>query len=148
LRDSSIQRIRPGWAPDIPAAHSALPAPDPRLWPDYIRTWWREATGACSPLDIFIFDFGANACLYLQDAITAAATMEIDASEWHIDDGYPVFIFEAGKLPAIQRQLGSMGYNVRILVPGERPPDSGKRTRAKVLNIAIGFAKREGALLS
>jgi hypothetical protein len=71
-----------------------LPIPDRRHWPGEIRTWFRNATGECGPLDIFIFAYGQVGGLYLQDAVTAAAVLEVDASEWHTARGFPVFILE------------------------------------------------------
>lgn len=121
--------------------------PDPSGWPEEIRTWFRSATGGCQALDIFIFNYGRLACLYLQDAVTAAAVLEIDASEWHTERGYPVFVFDAARIDEIQRQLSICGYDVHVLEPSDKPKRPGGHKRAKVLSISVGRerAKRERA---
>lgn len=69
----------------------SLPIPDGRAWPEDVRVWFHKATGECGPLDVFIFNHGQVACMYLQDAVTAAAILEVDASEWFTERGYPIF---------------------------------------------------------
>ena len=96
-------------------------------------------------MDVFIFKHGQFACLYLQDAITAAAVMDVDISEWHIERGYPVCVFDPGRIGEIQHQLGIVGYEVRVLEPVEQQAQPRKRKRARVLNIAVGRDKAKKA---
>lgn len=142
---SGVRRIGTKQFSGITAGIGVLPIPDPRTWPEEIRAWFRKATGECAPLDVFIFNHGQVACLYLQDAITAAAVMEIDISEWHTERGYPVFVFDPGRIGEVQHQLGIVGYEVRVLEPVERQVQPGKRKSAKVLNIAVGRDKAKKA---
>jgi hypothetical protein len=115
----------------------ALPIPDPRTWPDGIRVWFRDAVGECGPLDVFIFNHRRLAALYLQDAITAAALLDVDAAEWHTERGYPVFCFDPARIGEIQHRLGMCGYAVHIVGMGEQQTQQHpKRKRGSVVSIA------------
>jgi hypothetical protein len=121
----------------------ALPIPDSRLWPAEIRAWFSKAVGEWGPLDIFVFDYGQVASCILHDAITVAAILPVDASEWHTEGGYPAFIFDSQRIGAIQHRLGCAGYNVHVLTPAEQQKQQPrKRKRAAVVSIA--HARRQG----
>lgn len=122
----------------------SLPIPDGRAWPEDVRVWFHKATGECGPLDVFIFNHGQVACMYLQDAVTAAAILEVDASEWFTERGYPIFCFDPKRIGEIQHRLGIVGYTVHVLEPAEGPKRPSPRKRGKVLNIAVGREKARG----
>lgn len=140
---SNIRRIGIKRQSGTSAGLGFLPVPDPRSWPEEILTWFRKATGECGPLDVFIFNHGQVAALYLQDAVTAAAVMEIDISEWRTERGYPVFCFDPERIGEIQHRLGIVGYEVRVLEPAEQQKQAKQSRRAKVLNIAVGREKAQ-----
>jgi hypothetical protein len=131
----------------IPSGTGVLPVPDPRTWPDYIRVWYRQATGAANPLQVFIFDHGPMAALYLQDALTAAAILEIDPGEWCVEAGYPVFVFAPARIPEIRRRLSAAGYQISVLVHAERLQEREGYRPAKVLSITAGREKAQEAQL-
>jgi hypothetical protein len=112
-----------------------LPIPDARLWPAEIREWYRNAAGDCGPLDVFIFSSGQVGSMYLQDAITAAAVMRVDASEWHTERGFPAFIFDAGRTDEIRHRLDQCGYTVHVLDPTAKQKRPSKRRGAPVVSI-------------
>ncbi|MGA2266931.1 MAG: hypothetical protein ABSH44_00550 [Bryobacteraceae bacterium] len=101
-------------------------------------------TGGAGPLDVFLFDHDRVAALYLQDAVTAAAILDIDPSEWHTERGYPAFVFDAARIGEIQRCLDICGYNVNVLEPKGERRQPGSRKRARVLSISIGHQKMQG----
>lgn len=138
----NVRRIGATLEAGDPSSIGMLPVPNPRLWPAEIRTWYRNATGECGPLDIFLFDYGDVGSLYLQDAITAAAVLSVDASEWHTERGFPVFVFDASRIGEIQHRLGLCGYTVRMVQPAAEPKRS-KRRRAPVVDIGSGRKKRK-----
>lgn len=117
-----------------------LPVPDPRVWPEEIRTWFRNTVGQWGPSDVFIFDEGAFACMYLQDAVTAAAVLDISVSEWHTERGFPAFCFESARIGEIQHRLGNIGYQVHVLKPETqtRKDTPDKHRRAEVVEISVG----------
>jgi hypothetical protein len=89
--------------------------------------------------------------MYLQDAVTAAALLNVEESEWHTEGGYPAFDFPAEKIAAFDRRLTLCGYSVRI-VPLTSSGAPVRRTRAEVVSIAeardqsgLRIRKPEGA---
>ena len=119
-----------------------LPIPDPRTWPAEIKDWFCGAVGEWTPTDVFIFDQGQVASLYLHDAITAAAILEIDVSEWHTERGYPAFFFDPQRIGEIQHRLGLYGYTVHVLEPSQQENQFRKRKRASVVSIASAREKQ------
>lgn len=120
-----------------PTAIGLLPTPDPRTWPDEICAWFRGATGECGPLDVFVFNHGQVAACYLQDAITAGAILDVDASEWHTERGYPAFFFAPSRIGEIQHRLGICGYVVHVLQVGkEQQKQPCNRKLAPVVSIS------------
>jgi len=134
LGSSNIRRRSSG-----ASSIGALPIPDPRTWPDEIRARFRNAAGECGPLDISIFDYGQVAACYLADAITCAAMLEVDPSEWHTERGYPVFCFHPERIGEIQHRLGVCGYTVHVLSPEEHRKQP--RKRGAVVSIASAREK-------
>lgn len=137
---SNVQRIGPTRRADDGGSIGMLPIPDARFWPAEIREWYRNATGECGPLDVFIFSSGQVGSMYLQDAITAAAIMPVDALEWHTERGFPAFIFDGARIGEIQHRLGRCGYTVHILEPAGRRKQSSRQRRA-VVSIASARQK-------
>jgi len=115
---------------------------DPRHWPAEIRVWFNNATGAHGPLDVFIFDSGQVGAMYLQDAITAAALLQVDASEWHTERGFPAFVFDRARIGEISHRLGICGYHVHVLEPATTASKSPKRKRSAAV-VSIAGARRE-----
>ncbi|MDR3702000.1 MAG: hypothetical protein P4L56_20295 [Candidatus Sulfopaludibacter sp.] len=80
--------------------------------------------------------------MYLQDAVTALGILEVDASEWRTEAGYPIFVFERGRIAEISHRLGLCGYVVQVLEPtGEQKTAA----RAQVIDIACGRRGTQGA---
>src|SRR4051794_20561330 len=115
VASSNMRRIGVHGRGGAPAG--LLPVPDPRTWPAEIRAWYRAAVGACGPCDVFVFDYGRYSAMYLQDAVTAAAVIEIDLSEWHVEQGYPAVICDPERISEVERYLGLVGYKVHVLQP-------------------------------
>jgi hypothetical protein len=131
-----MRRTGTGRRGKTPAQIGVMSVPDPRTWPEEVRAWFRAATGECGPSDVFIFDHGVVGALYLQDAITAAAILDISISEWHTEQGYPVFTFVPQRIGEIERRLGLCGYTVHILQQAENGRQPQKHRRAPVISIA------------
>ena len=142
---NGVRRVNTKQSSGTGVGISGLLIPDPRTWPEEIRSWFRGATSDGGPLDVFIFNHGRLGCLYLQDAVTAAAVMDIDISEWHTERGYPVFCFHADRIGEVQHRLGIMGYKVHVLELVERRSPPGRRQGTKVLSIAVGREKGQRA---
>lgn len=140
---SNARRTGASYRSGVSSSVGNLPVPNPRTWPKEIREWFRSTIGEAGPLDVFVFDYGQIACLYLQDAITAAAVLPIAPSEWHTEHGYPIFCFESERMPDIQKQLCVVGYEVHVLAPAQRHQPT-QQSQAKVINIA-SIRKREKA---
>lgn len=142
---SNIQRIGATRRADDGGSIGMLPIPDARFWPAEIREWYRNATGDCGPLDVFIFSSGQVGSMYLQDAITAAAVLPVvGALEWHTERGFPVFIFEAGRIDEIRHRLDRCGYRVCVLDPTAKQKRPSKRRRAPVVSIALARGTQKG----
>lgn len=118
-----------------------LPIPDPRTWPAEIRNWYRAATGECGTFDVFIFYYGPFAAMFLHDAVTALGALDVDISEWHAEEGYPVFVFDPERIGEIQRWLGIYGYAVHVLEPTEKPKAA---VQAQVISIASARGGKQG----
>jgi hypothetical protein len=118
-----------------------LPIPDARTWPLEIRTWFHNAVGEAGPLDVFIFNHGQVAALYLQDAVTAAAVLDVHIEEWHTERGYPVFVFDPGRIDEVRHHLGLCGYVVRVLEPADGRRPHARRKPAAVVNISSARVK-------
>jgi hypothetical protein len=127
-----------------PAAIGFLPIPDPRTWPVDVRNWYRQVTGdAHGPLHVFIFHHGPVAELVLQDAVTALGILEVDPSEWHIEDGFPAFQFTSERIDEYSHRLRAAGYIVGVLNPIEKGAQTTEKTeRAAVINIASVRSER------
>lgn len=125
-----------------PRAIGALPIPDPRTWPGEIKTWYQGAVGECGPSDIFIFDAGQVAAMYLHDAVTAAAVVEEAASGWHTEDGYPALCFSPGRITEIQDRLEALGYSVHVHEPANQQTPPRGRKRAAVVDIACARGEK------
>jgi hypothetical protein len=120
-----------------------LPIPTARFWPAEIRAWYKNATGDYGPLDVFIFSSGQVGSMYLQDAITAAAIMPVDALEWHTERGFPAFIFDAGRIDEIRHRLDKCGYTVHVLDPTTKQKPR-KRRGASVVSIDFARGTQKG----
>ena len=142
MRSSNVRRIGKARLAGDAGSIGVLPNPDPRFRPAEIRAWFRNATGVCGPLDVFIFDSGQVGAMYLQDAVTAAAVLPVDASEWHTERGFPAFIFDAARIDEIRQRLDGSGYTVRVLHSTAEQKRSVKRRRAPVVD--IGSARKKG----
>jgi hypothetical protein len=145
---SNVRRISRKRQQSVSAGIGVLPIPDPRTWPANIREWYLDATGGCGPLDVFIFNYGTMAAMYLQDAVTALGVLSVDVSEWHTERGFPAFLFDAAKVDEFSRQLRLCGYAVRILQPAEGNKRAGRPKRARVIEIAAGRERSTVRLLS
>jgi hypothetical protein len=134
---SNVRRmIRPGRQSGATRGIGVLPIPDPRTWPPEIRTWFRNAVGEWGALDVFVFNYGSVAACYIHDAVLVGALLEADGSEWHVEGGYPAFVFNPCRIGEIQRRLGSAGYDVHILEPsGQQRRQPPERKRAPVVCI-------------
>ncbi len=134
---SNTRRTMASRRPNSKVAIGVLPIPDPRTWPEEICSWFRGETGECGPLDVFVFHHGQVAACYLQDAITAGAILDIDASEWHTERGYPAFFFAPSRIGEIQHRLGICGYVVHVLqVDKEQWKKPRNRKPAPVVSIS------------
>ena len=134
---SKLHRMkRRGGSSTNPAAIGVLPIPDPRTWPIEIREWFRQVAGDCGPFGMLIFTYRNIGAMYLQDAVTALGILGVDETEWHTEDGYPVFEFGAEKIAEFARRLTSCGYSVHILQVASRTNAGNLRTRAEVVSIA------------
>ncbi|MGD0669533.1 MAG: hypothetical protein ABSB23_18395 [Bryobacteraceae bacterium] len=111
---------------------AALPIPDPRTWPSEIRTWFRNAVGEWGALDVFVFNYGSVAACYIHDAITVGALLEVTGDEWHIEGGYPAFVFDPVRIGEIQHRLGNAGYDVHVLEPAGQQKPSARRLASVV----------------
>ena len=60
--------------------------------------------------------FSANQSveMYLADAMTALGILDVSPDEWHTDQGYPVFVFEPGRITEIQLRA----FCLRLLTRG------------------------------
>ena len=128
---------------NMPAAIGSLPIPDPRRWPVNVRNWYRQVTGDDrGTLHVFIFHHSPMmAAMYLQDAVTAIGILDVDPSEWHVENGFPSFQFVPEKIGDYSRRLRAAGYVVGVLKPVEksvtRPTERHARvSRAAVIDIA------------
>ena len=126
---ASLSKVRETSTTIATASSGSLPYPDPRAWPKGVRDWFCAVRGNCVPLDIFIFNHGNSAAMYLQDAITAQCILNVEPSEWQIDQGYPAFVFHPAKIDAIRRFLEKVGYSVKVMVPACQP--AALKARAK-----------------
>jgi hypothetical protein len=140
-------RLRASWTS---AAIGSLPIPDPRTWPAGARERFREMTGECGPLDVFIFTSGPVASFYLHDAVTAAGILEVDPSGWHTEDGYPALHFPSSEVEEYSRRLTACGYAVRVIEMAGGGAENGvKAAPAPVIDIASarrGEGPRESRL--
>lgn len=142
---SNVRRARrkAAWAP---AMIGILPIPDPRTWPTGARERFREITGVCGPLDVFIFTSGPTAAMYLQDAVTALGILGVGPAEWRTDEGYPVFQFRADRAVEYSQILTACGYTVRVVELTQRcERNSGGAKRAEVIDIASARRGRTNA---
>lgn len=135
-----------------PAERLGYQIPDPAGWYPVMCKWYRDTTAewAEGPSDIFIFLAGNMGRIVLQDAISVvglAGAINIDASEWVTEDGYPEFFFHAARLAEVVGVLERARYSVKILVPGNRAPETPTRWKppagsAGGLVVDIGEARR------
>lgn len=103
-----------------PAERLGYQIPDPAGWYPVMCKWYRDTTAewAEGPSDIFIFLAGNMGRIVLQDAISVvglAGAINIDASEWVTEDGYPEFFFHAARLAEVVGVLERARYSVKIL---------------------------------
>ena len=117
------------------AGIGVLSIPDPRTWPAAIRQWYRNAAGDCGPLEVFIFNFGETAAMFLHDAITGAGLLGAAEFEWHVEAGYPAFIFDVAKIEEFTRRLSQAGYIVRELIPVEAQKPIKRRGLTKTARV-------------
>ncbi len=144
MRSSNVRRIGVPQRTGDAAGIGMLPIPDPRTWPTEIRTWYRDAVGECSPLDVFLFNHGQMGAAYLQDAITAAAVLEVDPSEWITERGFPVFMFSLAKIGEVERRLSMCGYTVHVVETAGGQKKRSKQRRAPVVSIACARPREKG----
>ena len=135
---SKIHRIRRGSASSLPPAIGSLPIPNSLIWPQEIRDWFRDVLGESGPFTVLIFHRGNLGGMYLQDAVTAAALLEVEDAEWHTEGGYPAFEFPAEKIAAFERRLTLCGYSVRIVPMTTSGTEVRAHSRAEVIDIARG----------
>jgi hypothetical protein len=112
-----------------------LPIPDPRSWPAEIRKWFREITAGAGPRDVFIFERKAAAEMYLVDAVTALGVLDVSPSEWHTDEGFPLFRFRRSRIEEFRIRLAMCGYTVRVFVEAS-PSLPLQSRRARVVDIS------------
>jgi len=144
VRSSNVHRIGSTRRAEDAGSIGVLPIPDARFWPAEIREWYRNATGDCGPLDVFIFSSGQVGSCMLQDAITAAAVLPVGASEWHTERGFPAFIFDAGRIDEIRHRLDKCGYTVHVLDPTAKQKRPSERRGAPVVSIDFARGTEKG----
>jgi hypothetical protein len=132
-------KIRAWRTSNTPAAIGSLPIPDPRRWPVNVRNWYSEVTGDDrGTLHVFIFHHSPMmAAMYLQDAVTAIGILDVDPSEWHIENGFPAFQFAPEKIGDYSRRLRAAGYVVGVLKPVEKSVTRQTARRARVSGAAV-----------
>ena len=120
------------------AVSRGFPIPDSRRWPAEVVGWLGRLKGDYRPRDAAIFDYGSFAAMYCEDAITALAILDVDASSWSVSGDYPTFTFDSAKTTAYGQRLAACGYRVRILEPSHQ-----RELRAKVVDIAVARERLE-----
>ena len=112
----------------------SFPFPDPRTWPaDAVRRF-QEVTAPRSVCDVFIFDLGEYAALYMEDAILAINILSVCPEEWRTGAGYPALVFYSWKIANYTEQLQAAGYKVWIMDAAQRKGTASTRG-VKVVNI-------------
>ena len=127
----------------LPSMIGELPIPDPRTWPTEATARFRELTGPCGSLDVFIFVSGPAAAMYLHDSVAALGILDVDPSEWHTEGGYPAFQFAAKRISEYSRRLTQCGYNVRIVGMAGTQQSVGMEPRAEIVEISSGRCWRK-----
>jgi len=116
--------------------------PDPATWPAESRAWFNAVRGQYGPKDLFVFDGGAVAWMMMEDAYTGAALLSVDESNWNLDFGYPILVFEHSFVEEYTRILTSAGYNLHVKTfPQKRPISNEDRARfrfSRVVDISVG----------
>ena len=112
---------------------NSLPIPDPRTWPAAEKERFCELTGTSDPLDVFFFNFGQESALFLHDAVTAAALLDVDPDGWHIEQGFPVYRFPSQQIEEYAQRLAAYGYTPKMIRMGSIPAKI--RPRAEVIDI-------------
>ncbi len=116
--------------------------PDPATWPAESRAWFNAVRGAYGPKDLFCFDQVTVAFFVMEDAYTGAALLPVDESNWNLDFGYPILVFEHSFVDEYTRILTSAGYTLHFKVfPQKRPISNEDREKfrfARVVDISVG----------
>lgn len=106
-----------------PSSIGRLVIPDPRAWPQEMKERYREvirvARGECDPLDVFIFQDAGGALMLLQDAVTGAAVLPVDESQWDISKGFPILSFSNSEVDSHSERLRRAGYRAHVIVADE-----------------------------
>jgi hypothetical protein len=114
---SAALPIRPMQPPKIESPYGVFAFPDPEAWPASVIGWFERVTGCPGLHDLFIFDYGESSAMYLEDALTAAATLPLAPGEWFAEYGYPAVIFSSSKIGQHRRTLENEGYRVSVMTP-------------------------------
>jgi hypothetical protein len=126
--------------------------PDPATWPAETRAWFNAVRGEYGPKDLFVFDGVTVAMLLMEDAYSGAAMLPVDETNWNLDYGYPILVFEHAFVEEYTRILTNAGYNLHFKVfPQKHQSSNEDRTNyrfARVVDISIGrrpelFKERE-----
>jgi hypothetical protein len=110
------------WAPRA-SSIGRLVIPDPRTWPQKMKDQFREviriAHGECDPLYVFIFQDDRGSFMLLQDAVTGAAILPVDESNWHTSEGFPILSISNADVDSCSERLCQAGYRVHVIVADE-----------------------------
>ena len=116
--------------------------PDPATWPADSRAWFKAVRGEYGPMDLFCFDQVTVAMFVMEDAYVVAALLPVDESNWNLDFGYPILVFEHSYVEEYTRILTSAGYNLHFKVyPQKRSVSNEDREKfrfARVVDISVG----------
>jgi hypothetical protein len=121
---------------------AALEWPDPSTWPAEARAWFNAVRGQYSPKDLFCFDQVTVAMFLMEDAYTGAALLAVDETNWNLDYGYPILVFEHAFVEEYTRILTNAGYNLHFKTfPQKRQISNEDRARfrfSRVIDISAG----------
>jgi hypothetical protein len=110
--------------PNIESPYGIFSFPDPRDWPADAVRWFERVTGSRELRDVFIFDYGDVSAMYMEDSLTAAATLPLVRAEWFTERGFPAFVFSSRKIGQHRRDLEDAGYRVNLMAPADQVESS------------------------
>jgi hypothetical protein len=118
--------------------------PDPATWPAETRAWFNAVRQKYGPKDLFLFDQVTVAMFLMEDAYTGAALLPVDETNWNLDYGYPILVFEHAYVEEYARILTGAGYNLHFKTfPEKRQISNEDRARfhfSRVIDISAGRA--------